>query len=329
MTEERPSGFTGFRRLGQRHLERLSQPGNRPRRTPPSAKKLGGVADGLVLAAETDVRRRHRRHALIAHEVIGNMPIGVGGRPQQGAGNGRVALAAKGQQGGGIGPFGRSVVLVPLQQPLGVFVAVQIHQGAQEQVAHALVVVGIQVQHFRIMFDRLGPLARFPQALGQPQQGPHERARALIEPEVALHRVEVLRADRPTASGHAFLQELPGLIAGRCLVGQDHVGVGAVGRHAQGLPRQFRLFLRPRGFPGEVGNFLSDGQGTAGFPRPEANFRSSPSRELPAEGEKPCDLAGRRALGLSAFFAFFFFLATIFPFMRGPPEIQFRISQEL
>ena len=290
MAEERPGGLAGFRRLGQRHLERLSQPGNGPRRTPPGAKELGGVADRLVLAAEADVRRRRRRHALIADQVIGNIPIGVGRRPQQAAGNGRVALAAKGQQGGRVGPFGRTVVLVTLQQALGFLVAVQIHQGAQEQVAHALVVVGIQPQHFRIMLDRLGPLARLPQALGQPQPGPHVGARPLIEPEVARHGLESLRADRPLAGGHAFLQELPGLVAGGGLVGQDHVGVGAIGRHAQGLPRQFRLFLRPRGLPGQIGNFLGDGQGAARF--------SAAGSELPQKSFQGTRRRGGKALRL-------------------------------
>ena len=58
-------------------------------------------------------------------------------------------------------------------------------------------------------------------------------------------------------------------------------------------------------------------KGLRGFPRPEVNFRKSPSMEADAEGAKPCGFAGRRGLGLPAFFAFFFFLATIYPFYGG------------
>ena len=68
-------------------------------------------------------------------------------------------------------------------------------------------------------------------------------------------------------------------------------------------------------------------KGLRSFPRPEVNFRRSPSREPGAEGAKPCGFAGRRGLGLPAFFAFFFFLATIQPFLRGPSGIQSRVCK--
>ena len=55
----------------------------------------------------------------------------------------RVALATEGQQGRGVGPFRRIVVIVALQEALGVVVAIQVQQSAQEQVAHTLIVAGV------------------------------------------------------------------------------------------------------------------------------------------------------------------------------------------
>ena len=69
-------------------------------------------------------------------------------------------------------------------------------------------------------------------------------------------------------------------------------------------------------------------KGLRAFPRGEANFRKNPSREAGAEGTNPCGLTGRRGDAPPAFFALFFFLATVGLFQRA---VHCRVSnlQEL
>ena len=209
-------------------------------------------------------------------------------------------------------------MLVSLQQALRILVAVQIDQASQKQVPHALVVDRVQPQHLRKMLDRLGPLTRFPETLGQPQPGPHVGPRPLVKPEMTGRGLEALRADRPLARGHAFLQELAGLVARPGLVGQNHVGVGAIGRYAQGLPRQFRLLLRPRILPGQVGNLLGDRQGTARFSATGSQLSQKSFHGSRSQGRKPRRLGWPPRLGVAGLIRLLLFLGHGFPYLPGP-----------
>ena len=54
--------------------------------------------------------------------------------------------------------------------------------------------------------------------------------------------LERLLAHRSLPGGHALLVVLQGLVGGFCVLGQQHVGVGTVGRYFQGLAGQPNLF---------------------------------------------------------------------------------------
>ena len=102
----------------------------------------------------------------MAQQVIGHVGIAAGGGGEQFAGPRRIAVLAESQQGGGEGPLGRGVVLILLEQPPQIVVAIELQQPVGQQIADALVVAGVQPKHVPGVRHRLIATAEKPETLG-------------------------------------------------------------------------------------------------------------------------------------------------------------------
>ena len=152
-------------------------------------------------------------------------------------------MPAKGEQGPGVGPGGRAFEREPVEEPCQVVVAVEVQQPGGQRVPHSLVVVRVEPEHVLKLGDRLGSPPERPQHLGQPELGSHQRPGLEDPPEHAGRVLEEARVKRPGAGLNPFLVQRQGFLAAPGVLGQEHVGVGAVGGDRERLMRHGDLLV--------------------------------------------------------------------------------------
>ena len=273
--------------------EGLAQPGDGPRRRPPGAQVRGRIDDRLARVAEAVGGGHLQRQRLVAQQVGRDVLVRLPGRPEPLPGLGRVALAAEGEQGLGVGPGGRRLV-VPLQQLGQLVVPIQVQEPGGQGVADPLVVAGVEPEHVAEVPGRLLAPAQRPEGMGQPLAGTHVGPGLQQAPEVAHVLLEGVGPDRPLPGGHRLLVQREGLLAALGLLGEQDVGVGAIGRDREGLPGEVGPTLGVVLFEGQVQDLLRLAQGSLlGGPHQLAHETPHDPLQGPAVGDD-----GRR-LGLS------------------------------
>src|SRR5262249_29221632 len=90
------------------------------------------------------------------------------------------------------------------------------------------------------MRDSLLAPSRGPKGIHQAPTGPHVRARFQDAPEMTGLALEHLRPQGAFAGGDALLVQLQRLLAGRRVLGQEHVSIGTVGPEFQSPAGQLR-----------------------------------------------------------------------------------------
>src|SRR5947208_58857 len=118
---------------------------------------------------------------------------------------GRVPFPTERDEGTAIGPFGRAILLILLEQPLQLIVQFQIEEHRGQPITNALVIVRIESQHLAAVFGRFFAPPRRPQAVYKSFASPHVGPGWQKSPEVALVFLKSLFAQRALAGGDTSL----------------------------------------------------------------------------------------------------------------------------
>ena len=168
------------------------------------------------------------RDRLLAQQEFRHERVPLAGHLEELAGLGRVTLPVEREQRLAVKPVRRGVVVL-LEQPGRFLVPVQVQEERRQRIADPLIIVGIEPEHLLEMIDRFLSARHRPELAGQPFASPHVGAGLQDSPEVSGMLLEGLRSEGALPGGDSLLVVFEGFLAAPGVLGEQDVGVGAVG----------------------------------------------------------------------------------------------------
>src|SRR5439155_3053352 len=143
-------------------LKSLPQPVQGSRRSVPGQQLFIRARDGFRFVAKADILGKVVRKRFGAQQISRYVVVCLPGRCEQRPSGTVVSLFPESHQGSAVVPASSGVAFVAVEKLPGRTLVAGLEKSAEQHVPDALVIVGIQAQHFLVVADGVLASAHFP-----------------------------------------------------------------------------------------------------------------------------------------------------------------------